>query len=208
MFFYCCCGWRVCVCVLVVGKRPRQTRRETRRKRHQEFPFSLVPLAQVATRAHAATHFLPFFFDKRYFSKGARPRSLSLSLSLSLALSATLIIFTRSGAAAAAGVEVSPSPASTLARLGAVLSPVAFVRFARDELDSSQPLAAALEDAGAASSTVELDGDHLSPVLLEFNAVQLGDAQAVDRIVNAITKGFVNQPPATDGRRILAPANP
>ena len=106
-------------------------------------------------------------------------------------------------AAKAAGLEFSPNALETLDGVanGKFKSDkVTLLSFTNDELDQCSSLEA-LADGGVRTNSVEIPGDHLSPVYLDLDkyakmnpvmnrlsGVRIGDREAVERIANEMVK--------------------
>jgi hypothetical protein len=107
-------------------------------------------------------------------------------------------------AAKAAGLEFSPNAVETLDGVanGKFKSDkVTLLSFTNDELDQCSSLREALADGGVRTNSVEIPGDHLSPVYLDLDkyakmnpvmnrlsGVRIGDREAVERIANEMVK--------------------
>ncbi len=107
-------------------------------------------------------------------------------------------------AAKAAGLEFAPNAVETLDGVanGKFKSDkVTLLSFTNDELDQCSSLREALADGGVRTNSVEIPGDHLSPVYLDLDkyakmnpvmnrlsGVRIGDREAVERIANEMVK--------------------
>ena len=107
-------------------------------------------------------------------------------------------------AAKAAGLEFAPNAIETLDGVanGKFKSDkVTLLSFTNDELDQCSSLREALADGGVRTNTVEIPGDHLSPVLLDLDkyakmnpmmnrlsGVRIGDGEAVQKIASEMVK--------------------
>jgi len=107
-------------------------------------------------------------------------------------------------AAKAAGLEFAPNALETLNGVanGKFKSDkVTLLSFTNDELDQCSSLREALADGEVRTNSVEIPGDHLSPVMLDLDkyakmnpvmnrlsGVRIGDREAVEKIANEMVK--------------------